>query len=258
MLELKTPYSFSGVPYITYEALDQYAEAVVKDAMPEALLAPTILDVEKFIEFYLNLQVEFKRLSYDRKILGMTAFSTGFIQAIDETSKQTVPILVRAGTVIIDPLLLEKRNFARCRFTFTHEGSHWLIHRRAFAKGNPFGGTGKYGNQYLAAKEGRVDYSRSQKERGDIGRIERQADFLASAILMPKPTLRMAFKGFFERFGEKPRAITRGKSESDNLFAVMLPEYIGKTFGVSKRAALIRLEKLDAIAGKPLRGRAAL
>jgi hypothetical protein len=37
----------------------------------------------------------------------------------------------------------------------------------------------------------------------------------------------------------------------DDCYAELLPKYVGKIFGVSKRAALIRLEKLNAIVGKP-------
>jgi Zn-dependent peptidase ImmA (M78 family) len=238
------------VPYITYDALDAYAEAAVRDAMPETLAAPTAIDVSRFIEFYLEMQIEYKRLSYDRKILAMTAFNTGIVQIADEASGQPVPLIVQEGTVIIEPLLLEKRNAARRRFTFMHEGAHWMIHRPAFSADNPFGSPGVFENQYLAAKEGRIDYSRSQKERNDNERIERQADFLASAMLMPKTTLRMAYKEFFRYHNERPRQIVRGKSKTDNRFAAMLPEYVADRFGVSKRAALIRLEKLNAIVGK--------
>ena len=250
MLKLNTSYSFTQVPYITYEALDEYAVKVIRDAAPELLEKPSILDVEWFVEYYLGMQIEYKRLSYDRKVLGMTVFNTGLVQVIDEFSGETAPVDVVEGTVIIDPILMEKRNAARRRFTFMHEGSHWLLHRPAFSKSNPFGSPGKYENQYLAAKEGRIDYSRNQKERTDSERIERQADFLAAALLMPLPTLRMAFKEFFGYYNERPRQLVRGTNELDNGYAALMPEYIAKTFGVSKRAALIRLEKLKAIVNK--------
>jgi Zn-dependent peptidase ImmA (M78 family) len=236
---------------ITYDALDQYAEAVIRDAQPSALDAPVPIDVEKFIEFYLGLAIEFKSVSYDRQILGMTAFNDGTIYVISEQTGKRVPIQVSGGTVFVEPLLTEKRNAARRRFTVMHEGAHWLIHRPAFAEDNPFGTPGMYDNQYLAAKEGRIDYSRCQKERNDHERIERQADFLASALLMPKSTLRMAFVEFFKFYGEKPRALVRGKDNMDENLAEMLPEYVAKQFNVSKRAALIRLEKLNAIVGRP-------
>jgi hypothetical protein len=101
MLKLDTCYSFTQVPYITYNALDDYAEAVVRDATPDALTAPTPVNVEKFIEFYLGLNVEFKSVSYDRRILGMTAFNTGVVYFIDEKDGKRVPQFVNEGTVFI-------------------------------------------------------------------------------------------------------------------------------------------------------------
>ncbi len=247
MLELVTSYTFSQVPYITYEALDVYGEAVLRDAAPDALKAPRPVDAPWFLEFYLGLDVVYKRVSYDRKILGMTAFNSGYVQIRDELTGRAEPLLVKAGTVIVEPALTAPRNASRLRFTLMHEGVHWMIHRAAFSDKNPCGSIGKYENQYLAAKEGRIDYSRSQLERSENERAERQADFLAAAILMPKATLRMAYRDFFAYYGEKPRRVVRGAGVADDCYAKLLPEYIGRAFGVSKRAALIRLEKLDAI-----------
>lgn len=139
---------------------------------------------------------------------------------------------------------MHKRNEARLRFTLMHEGSHWLLHQRAFSKHNSFFSNEKYDNQYLAAKEGRIDYSRSQNERNDIERIERQADFLASALLMPRPPLRSVYRDFFRYFDEKPMRIVRGKDLCHDSYAIQLPQYVAQCFNVSKRAALIRLEKL--------------
>jgi Zn-dependent peptidase ImmA (M78 family) len=239
------------VPYITCEVLDGYAEAVIRDAAPDALSAPVPIDAEMFVEFYLGLNIEFKRLSRDRRILGMTVFNDGVVLVTDEDGRTQTPLEARAGTVFIDPLLIRKCNAARRRFTMMHEASHWLILREAFSEDNPFGSPGVFENRYIAAKTGRVDYSRSRLERTDHERIERQADFLASALLMPKTTLRMAFKEFFAHRRERPRALVRGKSEADDNLARLLPEFVADRFGVSKRAALIRLEKLNAVTGSP-------
>jgi len=248
MIELNTSYTFSGVPYITYEALDAYAEIIVADFAPGSLNTPGHIDAEAFIEYYLGLSTLYHRICYDRKVLGMTAFNHGFIQVADEETGKPEAMPVRKGTVIIDTSLTSKRNLPRLRFTTMHEGSHWLIHRQAFSDNNLITHTGKYENQYLAAKEGRIDYSRSHDERTDIDRIERQADFLSSAILIPRPALREAYREFFKFYNEKPRRIIRGgKNPMDDNFAAMLPDYVAGLFGVSRRAALIRLEKLTAI-----------
>jgi Zn-dependent peptidase ImmA (M78 family) len=254
MIELKTCYSFSQVPYITYNALEEYATEVLRDFSrkhaPELLLTPTPVNVDCFLEYYLRLTVDVRQLCYNKKVLGMTAFNDGMVEIMDEDTGLIEKLPVTAGTVIIDSSLETKRNERRRRFTMTHEGCHWLIHRKAFAEDNPFGPAGIYENQYLAAKEGRVDYSRSQKERTDIEHMERQADFLASAILMPKNTLRMAFVDFFKFYDEKPRQLVRGTSYLEDCYAKQLPEYIAKVFNVSIRAATIRLEKLTAIVNK--------
>jgi Zn-dependent peptidase ImmA (M78 family) len=247
MIKLDTGYSLSRVPYITYDALDAYAEKVVADFAPERLHIPGILDADAFIEYYLGLQTEYHRICYDRKILGMTAFNDGFLQVANEVTGAPEPMPVTTVTVIFDTSLTVKRNLPRLRFTTMHEGSHWLIHREAFAEDNPMGRVGVYENQYLAAKEGRIDYSRSRSERTDIERIERQADFLASAILMPRPALRAAFREFFRYYDEKPHRIIKGANPMEDCFAAELPKYAAGLFGVSKRAALIRLEKLTAI-----------
>ena len=248
MIELTACYSFSGVPYVTNESLDAYAEILVADFAPALLTKPGQINAEEFIEYYLGLNTEYHRIQYDRKVLGMTAFNNGYIQVANEKTGRPEPIPVTKGTVIIDTSLTVKYNLPRLRFTTMHEGSHWLLHRQAFDVNNPLGYVGAYENQFLAAKEGRIDYSRSQKERTDIERIERQADFLSSAILMPRPALRTAYRMFFKCHDEKPRRIFRGGgSRTDEMFAIELPKYVARLFGVSERAALIRLEKLTAI-----------
>jgi Zn-dependent peptidase ImmA (M78 family) len=251
MLELDTGYTFSQVPYLTYEVLEAYGEAVVRDFAPECLNNPTPLDVDRFLEYYLRLNVDYRRISHSKKILGMTVFYEGTVDVLNEETGQPEQMPVQTGTVIIDTSLTTKRNEARRRFTMMHEGGgHWLLHRKAFAQDNPFGPAGIYENQYLAAKEGRMDYSRSRREKTDIDLMERQADFLASVILMPRPALRVAYRRLFDCDGHKPRRIVRGTSPLDDAFARALPEYVAKTFQVSKRAALIRLEKLGAIVNK--------
>jgi len=251
MLELKTPYTFSGVPYLTNDCLEEYAEALVADFAPERLHTPGQLDVDKLIEFYLGLSVEFHRICYDRQVLGMTAFNDGTIDVTNEVTGLPEPLPVKEGTIVIDTSLTAKRNVPRLRFTMVHEGAgHWLLHRKAFSADNPFGPAGIYENQYLAAKEGRMDYSRSNKDKTDVDRMERQADFFASAVLMPRPALRNVYRDFFNFYHDKPRRIIRGTSVLDDCYAQQLPEYAANIFNVSKRAALIRLEKLNAIVDK--------
>jgi Zn-dependent peptidase ImmA (M78 family) len=250
MIELITSYTLTQVPYVTYEALDEYAEAVVRDFAPERLRIPGPLDTEALIKDYLGLSVEFHKLNYGKKVLGMTAFEDGYVQTLDKATGEIVTVPVKAGTVVIDISLKEKRNMARLRFTYGHESSHNLIHRKAFMLDNLFRTVGEFDGQRIAAKRGRIDYSRSRNEKTDHDWVERQADFLSSALLMPLPALRKAYIDFFAASGEKTRRVVRGSSPKDDELAARMPEYMAKVFAVSKRAALIRMEKLKAICDK--------
>lgn len=248
MLELETSYSLTQVPYITYDALEEYAENLIRDFSPDNLHNPSAVDVDRFIEYYLGLNIDFRHISYDRVILGMTAFSDGVIEVLNVNTNQPESMFLKRRTVIIDTSLSLKRNVKRRRFTMAHEASHWLLHRKALAPENPFGNIGAFQNQFLAAKLGKVDYSRSEKERNDIERMERQADFLASAILMPRPALRETYIKFFKSKNEKSRIIIKnGNNPIDISYANQLSQYVSEIYNVSKRAALIRMEKLGAI-----------
>jgi len=246
MIKLETTYSFSQVPYITYDALDDYAEKLVWDFAPTLLRNPGAINLEEFLEYYLRLTMDYRRICFNKRVLGVTAFNDGLVDIIDDQGKPD-QLEVTKGTVIIDTSLMGEKNEHRMRFTGMHEGVHWMIHREAFASDNPFGPAGIYENQFIAAKEGRGDYIRSTKDKTDYDRMERQADFLAAGILMPRPALRVVCREFFRFYGEKPRRITRGASQMDDAFAKLLPECVSKIFNVSNKAATIRLEKLTEI-----------
>ena len=236
------------VPFIPNDILDDYAQDILYDAMPDRLKSPEPVGIEKFLEFYLGLNVVFKQIRYDRKILGLTAFNDGYVKVVDERTGKIVSMWVTAGTVILDTSLAVKRNERYLRFTCAHEGSHWLLHRDYFKPKNICRYDSRFDNQFLAAAEGYVDYKRLKLQKTDLDRMEWQANFLASALLMSRPALRIAYRNFFHSFGLKPRKqIIRGASEADMMYEKLLPEDIASKFNVSKRAAAIRLEKLYAI-----------
>ena len=125
MIELLTSYSFSGVPYTTEDMLEDYAGEVLLDAKPEALLSPCPIDALWFVEIYLKMDVVYRRLSYDRQILGMTAFNAGYVQILDEHGRPDA-LLVDAGTVIMEPTLELEQN-ARRLSSCRKQRSAWPI-----------------------------------------------------------------------------------------------------------------------------------
>ena len=85
-------------------------------------------------------------------------------------------IAVRAGTILIDERLCDPSKLGRLRFTCAHELAHWVLHKKLYS------GTGD-----VAAYNGNVSSDESH------GIIERQADALASALLMPLPQIKKCF-----------------------------------------------------------------
>ena len=189
----------------------------------------------------------YAHLCYENKTIGITAFHDDYIKILDINSGMVIMSEVKQGTVVIDKSLIAKRNLRRCRFTLGHESAHWLLHRKAIINDSFVSRTYTDGHGKIAAKIGRIDYSRNLRDDTDESRIERQADFLSSAILMPRPALRIAYRDFFKAAGEKPRVLTRGKDKPDDLTAKNLATYMSDMFNVSHRAAMIRLEKLNAV-----------
>ena len=100
MLELKTCYTLSQVPYVTYDVLEDYAMNIVHDFAPGLLYNPAPVDTDTFLEFYLRLNVDFRLLCYNKKILGITAFNDGTVEIMDEETGQAVQLPVTEGTVI--------------------------------------------------------------------------------------------------------------------------------------------------------------
>lgn len=86
-------------------------------------------------------------------------------------------IAVRAGTILIDERLCDPSKLGRLRFTCAHELAHWVLHKKLYS------GTGD-----VAAYNGNVSSDESH------GIIERQADTLASALLMPLPQIKMFYR----------------------------------------------------------------
>lgn len=117
-------------------------------------------------------------------------------------------IAVKAGTILIDERLCTDRLLGRMRFTCAHELGHWVLHQKLYS------GTGD-----VAAYDGKTSSDES------CGFIERQADALATALLMPIPQVKKCF------YRLRP-----GKSKE------CLVTEMARIFQVSKQAMRIRLE----------------
>ena len=169
---------------------------------------PQAIPVETIIETKFNLTLEYHTLRKNGSVLGETIFDDGAAILYDRTERQYRLIAVKAGTILIDERLCIDRLLGRMRFTCAHELGHWVLHQKLYS------GTGD-----VAAYDGKTSSDES------CGFIERQADALATALLMPIPQVKKCF------YRLRP-----GKSKE------CLVTEMARIFQVSKQAMRIRLE----------------
>ncbi len=166
--------------------------------------------------------------------------------------------------IVIDESLDPEENASmegRFRFTLAHEGGgHWRLHRHLFAKDKAQ--AAMFDN---SEEPSFVCRSSEAKER-----VEWQADFYASCLLMPRPLVYQIWK---QRFGSleplvsgtmkiRPRSGSRIRrignvfhdTEYDD-FANGWADYFAPIFAVSRQAMRIRLEKLELLLSQPPRQR---
>ena len=239
-----------NVPYISDEAIERDAALLLAEfAQARGVIIAPPIPIEDIVEKHLKLGIEFDDTHRlfgvprpDRRpdILGAMFFDEARI-VIDES---------------LDPEQDPEKE-GRYRFTLAHEGGgHWRLHRRLFAK-NPaqallFGGP-------MAPSV--VCRSSQSKDR-----VEWQADFYASCLLMPR---NLVFAAWDEEFPDRrPRVIKPGTPIDHPFVEVTRAEWnfcgideietvtdtfdhiarpMAEKFLVSTTAMRIRLEKLGLL-----------
>lgn len=208
----------NGMPFVKKKKIDNIAQNYVQDFCPDALKTPQALDVEKFIEYYLGLNLDYRSLSADKEVLGMTVFC-------DTT-------FAPMGTIIISKELAEnKRQQHRCRFTLAHECGHWIFHKKYY----------NYNPDQLELFVGECERAcftecrvvNQKDERNTLQWTDERwrewhADKFASAFLMPN----MAVDILRERFGKE--------FSSCEIISEFLEKMVD-VFDVSAQAAYFRL-----------------
>ncbi|WP_441293723.1 ImmA/IrrE family metallo-endopeptidase [Anaerotruncus colihominis] len=169
---------------------------------------PRPIPIETIMETKFDLILEYHALRKNECVLGETIFDDGAAILYDHEQRQYKLIAVKAGTVLIDERLCEPNRLGRLRFTCGHELGHWVLHKKLYS------GTGD-----VAAYDGKSSSDES------YGLIERQADALATALLMPMPQIKKCF--YRVRPGHSKEQIVAKMAD---------------TFEVSKQAMRIRLE----------------
>ena len=194
--------------YLREQAIEAIARNVLK-AYDYALLRPNsgavpILDIAIKL---LKLEVEYQYIRNNGRILGETVFRDTMVPLYNEDEKQYELVFMPAGTVILDGSLLSKGCEGRLRYTLAHEIGHWVLHQPVYSS--------------MTISTAAMS---AEKSSEDDPALERQADMLAAALLMPLGSLKGAFYALRPRYA------------GDKLVAEL-----ARTFQVSQQAMSIRL-----------------
>jgi len=198
--------------HYTNETLETFARKVIAQYDPNILYVPSRTPIEEIMEKVYDLTLEYQYIRKNGRILGETVFEDTEIPIYDKDNKCYKIVLAKAGTVILDASLLDKQQDWRYIFTCAHELAHWILDKDYFAQRGETAALTE-----CVAKSSCV-----------ADAVERQANRLASCILMPKCTVKTAFYD------------QRNKSSK----TLQVVAGLASIYGVSRQAMEIRLEQL--------------
>ncbi len=143
-------------------------------------LPPQAVPIEALIEDVFGLSIEYKYLKQQGDELGKMIYDDGYAIFFDKDIDDYALMRVESRTMLIDASLTEAGAcYGRLRFTYAHELAHWILHKQLFV------GTGT-----AAAFHGiHAPAHHDQLENA----TEWQANYLATAILMPTGQIKRCF-----------------------------------------------------------------
>lgn len=164
--------------YIRPALLEAIARNALKKYDPSLVLSlePKSIPIEDMIETF-GLSLEYQYIRKNGRILGETVFDDDYIPLYNMKQRKYELVFMERGTIILDASLLRCRSDGRLRFTAAHELAHWLIHQELYS-----------GSGDTAAMLKSISKSSDADKY-----IERQADALAGALLMPINQIKRSF-----------------------------------------------------------------
>lgn len=175
------------VPILSKDKIDEIAENYISDFCPEAITEPMAIDIDSFAVYYLGLKQDFQYLSHNGVYLGMTVFNnTDKVPVYNPETNTAEYIHADARTVIIDNSLLKESQEHRYRFTMGHESGHDIFHTAFFTQ-NPNQMTLFQSQSMMQCGAIALDdKTKPRKSCDDKNWMEWQANYMSSALLMPK------------------------------------------------------------------------
>jgi len=247
----RVDYKNHNTPVLYDREIDMYAHTVLEDYKPRLLKEPGTINFQHFLESYLNVSIEYHDIYSDDPeypILAMTIYGRGEIKVFDRENECISRIEVSEKTVVIDNAIMEPGKEGLALFSGLHEGGHITMHWDVYSRIlDEAAETGETMSPLVYCRRENIERSiksYSRKIRSAVDWREHQADYFAAAIAMPNATFKPFIHSLLRENGYFKGSITVGRdSDLDILADDILPDAISEVYGVSRRAARIKLRK---------------
>ena len=231
----------NGVPILSHNDIEHDVEMFIRDFDADLLQNPREVDIERFVEYYLNLTPEYNNLTHCGLILGRMVFNdSNKIPVYDAEARRAEYISAKRGTVMIDNTLMEDEH--RLRSTMGHEAGHW-IYQQGYFSVDPYQMVLFENVDKTATACRKFDIEGGESAEGgkrtlstDHDWLEHQAKYFSAAILMPKAAMAIICGDKDER--RYLREAFPGWEET------MLAGKVAEIFNVSTESAKIRIRQL--------------
>lgn len=236
----------NGMYILSKNDIDEIATETLKEYSPVNLLRPTPLKTKDFLENYLGLLVKTKYIcDFNSGILGLTVMGDEVLVPSYDIMYNRVVLEETYGTVLISPRLSGQNNLARKRYTEMHEASHFILHKPYFAKLEQSCAAMRteYPCAFVACRKIELH---NEEAKTDKDWLEKQADYLAAALLMPRQIFYSYVLSVFRKNGMLGNCLFVNKNTKDaKVYNVI--NGVAEAFCVSHQAAKIRMLELGLI-----------
>lgn len=237
------PHKKDNVPVLSLSNIEDLTSMIVADYNSELLETPTPFDVDDFIEFYLEYNIEEVHLSKNQCYLGRCVFNDSDVIPIYLPEKDDVTWLTnRSKTILLDARLSEQPNMNHLRrFTLMHEAGHAVQHQKYYSDTQnqlALFDVDDYTSENLnknasSRPENVLTFGEGRRLVTEEDWLEYQANTFASYMLMNK----RSFSKFLEN-----QSYSKSCSRLQRLLII---QEISSVYQVSNDAAAIRLSIHD-------------
>lgn len=214
--------------------LEEKANELLHEFDPERLEKPKPIDVYAVIEKCLDVPYDWKYITPDQSVWGLTVFKSGYLwvwpKPYYRSGMMPEKRYFEAGTIVIDSYLTELPQRGPENFTVMHEVFHQVLHKRCFAHRNP--------DYTHSTTRSALSLSQGKSYRSSLEINESQANYCAACFLMPRKPVREVFN--------KLHGSSRVLDADDPGLSVIV-KTMAAEFSVSKAAMKIRLQSLGLV-----------